>query len=74
MHPSQYKNMVGLGDRLLTVSEARVVLHCSRSTIYKLFKLKRLMPVKLGTGTRVRSSDLTAFMMSLPSPANAGAE
>lgn len=49
-------------DALLTIAEAADYLRVSRSTLYKLFSVGDLIPVKIRSRRLVRESDLAAYV------------
>ena len=50
---------------LYTEVQASEVLSLSRSTLRRLWKEERLVPLKIGRSIRYRSSDLSEFANSL---------
>ncbi len=45
-------------DMFLTIRQVAERLQLSRPTIYELFKKGRLTPIKFGSATRIRSTEL----------------
>ena len=59
-----------IGDRLLTLPQVAEELACSLSTVKRLVRAKRLLPVRIrvdsGRGcVRVRASDLSRYILLL---------
>lgn len=56
---------VDVTDTLLTIPQVAERLACTRGTVYNLIKDGRLVAVTHGKRTRVRASDLDAYIASL---------
>ena len=50
---------------LLTEAEAGAVLHLSRTTLRKLWRDGRLVPIKIGRSVRYTQQDVDAFVQQL---------
>jgi len=55
-------------EDLLTVSDVMRALRVSRATLYRQIKAGVIVPVKIGTITRFRASDLERLLLAQPSP------
>ncbi|GAA3082351.1 hypothetical protein GCM10017562_59810 [Streptomyces roseofulvus] len=55
-----------MDDRLLTLAQAADRLHVGRTTAYRLIRDGALTAVKVAGTTRVRESDLSAYIAGRP--------
>jgi len=49
-------------DKLYTISELQEILKISRATIYRIFRTGKLKITKVHNSTRVKQSDLDAYL------------
>jgi excisionase family DNA binding protein len=50
----------------VTIPEAAMMLGIKRSSVYKLFRQRKLTPLKMGSRTLVTVAELDALVKSLP--------
>ncbi len=48
--------------RLVDITEACELLHCSRSLLYRLIVTRQIIPIKLGRLTRIPLASIDAFI------------